>query len=212
MSCCKALQDAVPLEDFLPYILPQAPNAPPEMAAHYVRMAAIEFSRHTEAVTDEHCIDVQEGVADYCIDWPHCDLVPFAVKKVCYKRELKALRDRPCAGQCLPSYTYFFDAPNDLLISPVPSCDEEKALCVELALHPSQDTCSLPRALYDQYAETLGDGAASKLLLVKGADWYDPQSAGIYLRRFKNAVSSARTLITRRGALGPVKMRARAWI
>lgn len=215
MSCaCPAgLGDTVSLDDFLPYIQPQAPNAPAEMAAHYVRLAAIQFCRQTQILKERVCVDVQEGVHDYCLELEDCDLNTVSLANVCVGgRPYTATRTMPCdAGQGLAA-TYFYQHPHDLLIWPAPSCDEKAALCADVVVAPGQDACDLPRRLYDDFAEVLGDGGASKLLLVKGADWYDPQAAGIYLKRFMNGVRAAKALASRGSVNQPIYMRARRWV
>lgn len=199
MTCaCNRFAETVPLDDFLPYVLPQAPNAPAEMAAHYVRLAAIEFARETGVLRERVCVDAQAGVNDYCLEMDGCALNIVSLENVCCgARPLTALRQLPCARSSSPQNSYYFGPPRDLLLWPAPSHDAPGAICADVVLAPGQDACELPRTLYDDFAEVLGDGAASKLLLVKGADWYDPSAAGIYLKRYLNGRRSAKVLASR---------------
>lgn len=210
--CPTSLRDTVPLDDFLPYIQPQAPNAPAEMCAHYIRLAAIQLCREAQILKETVYADLQEGVQDYCIEIEQCDLQVIAVRRVCAGTiPLAALRDMPCDGEYV-GHSYFYEAPSDLLIWPAPSCDIERGLRIDVTLVPGQDACELPRVLYDLWAEALGDGAASRLLLVKGSDWYDPQAAGINLKRFMNAKRDAKVRASRNNVSGPIHMRSRRWV
>lgn len=215
MSCaCPAgLRDTVSLDDFLPYIQPQAPNAPAEMAAHYVRLAAIQFCRETQLLKERLCVDLQEGVHDYCLELDGCDLNIVSLTNVCMRgRQGAALRSMPCGTDNVSGCAYFYTHPHDLVVWPAPSSDEPGGLCADAVLAPGQDACELPRRLYDDFAEVIGDGAASKLLLIKGADWYDPQAAGIYLKRFMNGVRRAKVLASRGNVNQALMMRAPRWV
>lgn len=214
MSCCtKNGEDMVELEEFLPYAEVQAPNAPAEMVAHYIRTAAIHLCNKSAILKEHLKIDVQANVQDYCIDLDTCDLHLRSVIEVCYHgRRLTGLDRMPCDGECVRGSSFYFRKPNNLYIWPAPTEDCDNALTVHAVMQPGQDACKLPRVLYDEYAEILGDGAASRLLLVKGADWYDPQAAGIYLRRFTQGVRTAKIEAERNYVQGPQYMKARRWL
>lgn len=204
--------ECVELEEFLPYVLPQAPNAPAEMVAHYIRLAAIQLCRETGLLQRDVAMDVQAGVQDYCMEVDGCGETIISVREVCLNgMPLPALRSKPCAGAC-PGSGYFYTQPHELLIWPAPSCDAALGLTAVVNTIPGQDTCALPRVLYDNWAEVVGDGAASKLLLVKGADWYDTQAAGIYLKRYLNGKRDAKNSVARGNVRGATIMRTRRWV
>lgn len=212
MTCgCSTVDDMVALDEFVPYVLPSVPEAPEEMVAHYVRMAAIDFCRKTHVVKATVTFDLQKGVSDYCFDCIE-GLKPFTLNSVCVgSSKIPALRETPCPGpRC--AYGYSYNGEYDVLVFPAPKCDVPKGLSIEAVMQPDQDACELPRILYEQYAEALADGALHRMLSLPTSDWFNASVAGVHMRRYINAVTQAKLLVARRNVNGPLIAQAPRWI
>lgn len=209
--------NAVPLDEFVQYLLPSVHNAPVDICMHYIRTAAIEFARHTAVLKDLVSISVQANVGDYTIPCLNQQVNVYAVKSVSYiRRPLMKLDHNPIQDRWQGNFGYFdegywFEAPSELHIRPLHSFDVPNGITVEVVLQPSQDATSLPRRLYDDYAETIADGAMQRLLSMKTADWYDATEAGRAWKRFKNGKNVAKNLIMRGDSTQPVRARAPRW-
>jgi hypothetical protein len=63
-------------------------------------------------------------------------------------------------------------------------------IVVEAVLKPSMRAVEVPAFLFDDHADAIAHGAMSTLLLMKQADWYDAEQAGVSAGIFNGAVSA----------------------
>lgn len=203
MSCESCPTGKVSWVEFIPYISLEVQGVPDEIAAHNIRLAAIEFASRTGAIRQTVCIDAQACVDNYCVEFDDCYRVK-ALNRVCYGgRDYKAMRQW---SHCPPACSYFYEHPCDLYISPAPSCDERDAIEVEVVLIPGQDSCFVDRKIYDEYAEVIAHGARQRLLMIPDTEWYDPRMAGYYSAQFRKGIAQAKQDVMRRNNFGPMKM------
>lgn len=205
--------DAVPLNEFVQYVLPSIHNAPEDIAMHYIRVAAIEFARRVPVLKDIITIDSQAFVGDYQIPCINPQVTVYAVKSVSFMRnKLERLQYNPVQNQFTDSLPgYFFEAPSELFIRPTQRIDVQNGISVEVVLQPDQDATSLPLRFYQDYAHVLASGALNHLLLMKDSDWYDPKAAGINYKKFQNGMNTAKNLVLRGDSTNPVMARAPRW-
>lgn len=183
---------------FLPYIAPYVKGAPDTLMGHMARLAAIEFARDTGVVSRDVIIDAQAGVADYPLQVGDCYTVT-GIKSVCVNGcPVKVVRDVNCNVSRLRGYR--FVAPRDLYIYPAPMEDADGCIVVTATVIPGQDSCTVDPILYHEFAELIGDGAVSRLLMTRSASWYDPQNAQVFLAKFLAA--------SRKAKLSQVKQRS----
>lgn len=214
MSClCCDDADMAPLSDFVPFVSPSLTDAPDTLIQQFVRQAAIAFSRELSILKDTVTVDLQANVHDYTFDVGNPCLFARSAGEVriCGGRPLPRLRTRPNPGECDPA-GFWLNLPNEVYVIPHPRADVRDGLSIELILQPAQDASSLPRAFYDEFAELLADGALSRLLLLKDADWFDPRSAGIALKRYQKAVGSVRLMLQRGDDDRPLMAKAPRWV
>lgn len=205
MSCETDKPDMVPLDDFLPYVMHQISGLPAEVAAHHLRLSAIELARHTGILERTIFHTAQEGVGFYELH-VGCDEAIMSVRQVivngcCYQpyREL-------CA--CLPCNHYFYDKQVGLHVHPAGD-DRTRGIEVIAKVVPDQDTCHLDRCLYDVHAETVADGAMARLLAIPGAPWQDLGAQRLYARRFSQGRSAAAKLSGKQNMSGPLMVKKR---
>lgn len=218
MTCnCAWSDDAefVPLEDFIPDALLRAPNAPDEVVANAVRLAAIEFCRTAMPLARRLCVDAQEGVADYHLTLPD-EYHIVAIRSVCVgDTEYFPLGMASCTPRRAwhhRRFGYTYSQSTGVVLDPPPLRDAPGCLCISAIVQPGQRTCTLPRELYDDYLETLAAGAAARLLLMSTASWFDRTGAGIQQRIFRSGMVAAKSLHMRGQAVGPLMMQAPRFI
>lgn len=206
MACSSCPTGKVSWGEFIPYVSLYAQGVPDEVAADAIRRATIEFANKVDAIQQTICIDAQECVDHYCIEFDDC----YTVKRVCsvcvYDRRYEARREWE---HYPPDCSYYYEHPCDLYISPVANCDQKDGIEVEVTLIPGQDSCFVDRYIYAEYAEQIGYGALSRLLLIPDTNWYDPRSAGYYENRFRESIGSAKQEVSRGNNSEPMYARPR---
>lgn len=210
--------DKVTLEEFLPELRLLANNVPSDIAAAYIRTAAIEFAERTAAVKRSVFVDLQCGVQQYLLEPPDEDSSrTVSIDWICDTRGRRHyLRpNQPCELTCAcvcpgacdvgplqqtgpwPTQTVFlpmwFEQPNTLVVRQNVRFDGQTGLRVNLNVAPKRDACDLDRVLFERYLMTLVNGAAGYLLLQQKQDWYNPQLAKECERKFKIGMAQGAT-------------------
>ena len=204
MTCVSCPSGKVSWGQFIPYASMYAQGAPDEIIADAFRRATIEFAERTGVLRQTVCIDAQECVEHYCLEFDDCYTIK-AVNRVCvFGREYSTLR---CWEHCPPQCSYYYEHPCDLYIHPAPNCDQSDAIEVDVVLLPGQDSCFVDRIIYEEYAEDLAYGALSRLLLIPDTNWYDPRSAGLYDNKFRRSIARAKSTVARNNDFSPMHMR-----
>jgi len=208
MSCACEPVDGVPLEDFLPYVLPSVVGLPPEIAAHNIRMAAVAFVRQTQYLERTLFLDRQCGVVDYHLEVPDCYSIMSVSEVRVDGSPWRAERRLPARG----GSWFTFDKPDWLRLGCNPGDDLLKGIEVRVNVLPGQDSCELDRILYDQYADALQHGALENIYRMKSAPWYDPQLSMTHARLFRAAMSEAAGFAMKRHVSGPLVVKVRRFV
>lgn len=210
MTCTPCnMGEQVAWTEFVPYIALYVKGAPDATMIHAARLSAIELARTTKNLTREVVFDVQGNVPDYTIELPD-DYTVGAIKLVCCGgRPVSVMPERGCCER-----GYKFLPPSDIVISPVPQCDMPRFLYVTVHAVPGQDSCEIDRWYYEQFAELVADGAIYRLLLMKGASWYDAGLANTYRAKFYAGMKSLKTLRAKRNTTAATfaPNRTRMWL
>lgn len=93
-----------------------------------------------------------------------------------------------------------------ILLAPLPQDTLPLSLTLTLALQPAQTSESFPAWIYNQYADTLINGAVARLMLMNGRPWADPATGVDRRMAFKADTADARN--TAISALGIAPVRA----
>lgn len=191
MANC-SIKSTMGWDTFTPYIAPYVKGAPDVIMAHAARLAAIEFARSVNILSRVVYIDTQAGVADYPLEIDD-GYTAVAVRSVCLSgRELPLADSMLCRARCQSGFT--FSPELGLYINPAPSDDGKDCLVVTVTVVPGQDSCYVDPVLYNEFAEIIGDGAVSRLLLMNQASWYAPQLSREFLAKFVAAVKQAKII------------------
>lgn len=187
----------VPLDDFLPMVLPFARGASDLAAMTEVRNAAIEFCKKTKVWRE--LLEPQNlvaGVPDIELPLPDgSDLVEIA--EVFYHRDpldpvaeddLKLRGIYPGKTGTPECYTHHGDL-FILRVAPIPMISETQALTVRAVLMPPRDADELVDVLFRRYATEIADGALERLHNYD-EKWASRTKAGEYADKFRGACDS----------------------
>lgn len=188
MTCIVAEVEQVRFDELIPYIAVSVEGVPANVAGHNARLAAIELARTSQALKRTVWIDAQECVRAYPLILED-GYTALSINRVCYHQDLRAAPDMDCCR--LWSRSFYFERPRTLYISTTPSCDEPRAIEVNLSVIPDQDSCYLDKWFYDLYAEDIAHGAIRRLRLMADEPWYNPQLAMQHGNYFRRAVAEA---------------------
>lgn len=238
------IEEAVPqvsLDEFLPELFLSAPGLPQEIAASYIRQAAIEIAENANALRRYVRVDLQAGVSNYMVEPPDC------VRTIGISRVWGGMGGRGCGfgfgndgyrvipdetpvpfdgcltmplgccGGAFPDggggfgigtgYGIFpptarFRQPNELIVQPIPQCDGDLGLRIELIVAPRRDACTVDRVLFDRYAPGLVSGALMYLYRIPKQDWTDynlSQKMESEFNRWKSRAAGDKVLGAARG-------------
>lgn len=212
MACRCVDTELVPWSYFTDSVTLHAKNVPTDVAEHSIRQAAIEFARVTLSLQRDLYVDMQAGVWDYRLDVPD-DYTLHAVRSVQVEGCCLGARTRPPCGPCdMLLGEFYFEKPCSLLVGRTVPCDTQEALLARVVVIPGQQSCGIDKWVYDTWAEDIGNGALSRLLLMKDASWYSTGDAGIMLRRWKNALNRAKGAQAKSHVSGPTFMGRRRFV
>jgi hypothetical protein len=215
----------VPVDDFLDYVSAGVPHIDAQLVAHNIRVAAIEFARSTRYMVQRVHIDAQAGVPDYHIELPD-EYRIYSIAAVDYDGMVLQPDQLSPSGyrgsgigmsatyprQRGYNHTFGYSTQTGLMINPPPTQDGERCIGVNAIVIPTQDSCYLPRDLYDKFADIIGAGALAALMRNSQAKWYDLRNAGIYRRQFEQGIRRARDLAMTGGIAQPIKMKAHSYV
>lgn len=193
-------------EDFYPFILPEVIGCPEPVVDQAITSTIIDFCEKTLVhQVDLDPITVVKNVIDYDLDTPTQTLVT-KVMKVFYKNgEIPAVApDDVRVAQIYNKYyedaqpelgpprCYIQKDPRTLSIFPFPQETEKLALTLRAALKPTRSATRFDDILFEEYAETIGHGVVSRLVMSPGKTYTNIQLAGVKNLMYTAGVNVAR--------------------
>lgn len=190
-----------PLRDFLPLVLPHAPQCPNPVAIQYLRLAAIEWCERTRCWREIHTTTVDQQnktiVAPDYATIHEIELAEFTSASV-DKVELTPTQYSSLSisdlantdGEAGPPRYITQSADNVVSVYPY----QTGSLELSLFLKPISGTDPsianqniVPAHVFTQSAEKVAWGALARLLNLSNASWYDPNNAAVYQAKFDMA-------------------------
>ena len=209
IKCREQHAEMVGWAEFLPDVRPYVPGAPDDLIEHTIRAVSIEFCKRTKVLRRLYYADLYKGVEDYFIEPSDGYIVDVLMHASASGRALPPLQRYPASGRACGVY---FDRPSTIYVFPPPARDEPDGLELELALFPSQYSCSIEKSFFEDHAEEIGIGARAQLLMMPNVDWEDQRLGLRYSRWFKDAIIRTKVRLAKGNQAGPLIMRARrAW-
>lgn len=176
--------------DFLDYVLPQVPGATNEMALLEIKNTIIDFCEKSLILqTDLDPITTIPTISDYDLEPPNNRLV-VKIMKMWFKGvnlDPRALDEiytpspfNTNSGALVersdPRFYYQKDA-RTFSVYPIPNARDSLAITLRVALKPTRSATTIDDLIYEEYAETIGHGAITRLALSPDKPYSNPQLA-----------------------------------
>ena len=190
---------------FLDYVLPHVPGCTNEMALLEIKSTIIEFCEKSLILqTDHDPVTAVSGTIDYDLEPPKDRLV-VRVMKAWYKgQELEEMApddiDTPSVYNQNSGYhvhradplQFFQKDARTFSVYPIPNETVRQSITLRVALKPTRSATTIDDLIYEEYAETIGSGAISRLALSPGKPYSNPQLANAHHALFHAGLNVAR--------------------
>lgn len=186
----------VPLSHFYPHVMPFAAGASEMLVEQYLVSTAIDFCANSLIVqADLDPLSLIPGIVEYELDNPGQQKIHMLMHAYHGARELEIVtadmaHANPAhygnwfyAGAEVPTGTpsqIFQKNERTVLVNRAPHDLEPIILTLSAALKPDRRATQLADILFDDYADTLALGVASKLLMLPNQAFSNPQLAAVY--------------------------------
>jgi hypothetical protein len=181
------------LDLFFPYVLPHVHGASDPAVIQALRQACIDFCKETDLVQRVAGVDVTAAAQSYAVPIP-ADMVFNRLLAVAWQgRWLSAVTpsdvesDVVLMGVAIGAVTpetgspiaYFQKTPTDpgFSIYPIPDTTLALGFTTKVSFYPTQTTTTVDDVLFDEYADTIGAGAALRLMGTPGQTYTSPNTA-----------------------------------
>jgi len=203
---------------FFPYLIPLVPHVADPVAEQAVRDACIEFCKES-LIWQEPMdpISSLKGEGVYELDVPtntnlthvvdlfyeERRLEKKSVSEIAarYHRDWMLREGTPCVFTMLN--------PNEVTLVPKPDKGITGALTGLLAFAPMRKSTTIIDYVFEDYAEEIARGAASKLMLIPNQSWTDATMGGIYRKQFLSDCANARAHVNAGQVRAPISVHLR---
>jgi len=191
---------------FLPYVLEDVKDVPKQFAENAIRDAVIEFCERSFLwIIRSDPSDLLVGESLYGFNTPagtkmirinrveatatptagYCEVVPIAYEEF--------LRKYPNYSTITSSYPthYIAQEPGIIMVFPTPTADVIGGIKAEISIAPTRLATACPDFIFEQYAEAIGFGAKSKLMLSTNKPWSNAEAGMLYEQKFRAGISKA---------------------
>lgn len=203
----------IPISDFFLHVYPDVIGCPEAYVKDAIRGSIIEFCDRSMAYQQVYvCADILADEPKYALNYISADLTvaqPLTViiaytdpeteqevYKVLEKTNEQDLDTLDPAWRTqtadVPS-RYFFEMPNVIRLVERPTKDIPQGLHVRVAAKPSRSTNSVPTFLFNEWLDTIVDGALYRLHAMSGKSWSRPEMVSYYIRKFTAGISRAKS-------------------
>lgn len=185
-------------DDFIPLLLPHVSGAPNATMKLYLAQAAAEFFARTYVWRREiDPISLTRGVAEYDIDVYVCGGLVEDIKSVILddvaqplqRIQIDAVPVNHTATTGTPRSYWLID---DRAIGLFPTPDRRYILRASAVLKTSRAATEVDDWVFEEWADAIVAGAASRIVDIPGKEWSNPALAAEYRMRFEKAIVGAR--------------------
>jgi hypothetical protein len=100
---------------------------------------------------------------------------------------------------------------NEVTLVPKPDKAITGALTGLLAFAPTRKSTTIIDYVYEDYAEEIARGAASKLLVIPNQQWSDLKTALLYRKQFTSDMANARAHVNQGQVRAPISVHLRRY-
>lgn len=202
----------IPIADFFLHVYPDVIGCPESYINDAIRGSVIEFCDKAMAYQQVYvCASIEEGEAKYAVNYISADLTAAqpltvvitdgadpdnCVYKVLTKtneQDLDTLEPNWRLLEAEYPSRFFFEMPNVIRLVERPTKSIINGLHIRVAARPSRDASTFPTFLYNEWLDTIVDGALYRLHSMSGRSWARPEMVNYYLRRFRAGISRAKS-------------------
>lgn len=190
---------------FLDYVLPHVPGCTNEMALQEIKNTIIDFCEKSLILQADHDpVTAIVGQIDYDLEPPKDRLV-VRVMKAWYKGQLLEEMapddiDTPSVYNQQSGYhvhrgdplQFFQKEARTFSVYPIPNETVKQSITLRVALKPTRSATTIDDLIYEEYAETIGSGAISRLALSPGKPYSNAGLANAHRALFQAGLNVAR--------------------
>lgn len=196
------------LNDFVPLTLGLRGlvGVPAAIAEEAIRQAAIDLCDRGAVWEFRFTLQTQPRVHRYPLLIPEAASV-VGIKSITlcdevYVPDIVGARMCGCGGRSFTLYGL-----RAIHVYPVPDEEDPAYADIEIWLKPTIDACELPNLLYEEWADAIADGAASRLFAMPKQDWSNAGLTQRYAQMFQNDITRAKNKRVLGRTAGPLMMR-----
>jgi len=191
-----------PLDDFLPYVIPDCPGVSDIGASDALISAMVEFCNRSLVLQRDHDpIDARAYHSDYELSPPE-QMIVAKVMKAWFRGSVltpMAPDDMDDPGLYNPAMGGYEGAPlqyvmrdeRTLSLWPRPQADEAAVITLRVALRPSRKATAVEDVLFEDWVDVVAAGAKAALQMVPGKTYSNPVAAKYNDDQFKAGTNRA---------------------
>lgn len=205
---------------FFPYLIPLVPHVADPVAEQAVRDACIEFCKES-LIWQEPIdpIDSIQGEPVYELDVPtgtnlaHVVDLYYDERRLMKKSvsEIAARYSRDWMRASGTPTVFTMLNPNEVTLVPKPDKGVTDALTGLLAFAPTRKSTQIIDYVFEDYAEEIARGAASKLMAIQNQQWTDLKAALMYRKQFLSDCANARAHVNQGQTRAPISVHLRRY-
>jgi hypothetical protein len=208
----------VAYSSFFPYLIPLVPHAADPVAEQAIRDACIEFCKESLIWREQmDPISTIKGEGVYELDVPTNTHLTNVVDLYYEQRrlekksvsEIAAKYDRDWMLREGTPIVFTMLNPNEVTLVPKPDKAIGGALTGMLSFTPTRKSTAVIDYVFEDYAEEIARGAASKLMLIPNQSWTDAATALGYRKQFLSDCANARAHVNQGQVRAPISVHLR---
>lgn len=193
--------------DFFEYVIPDVPGCPAITAELAIKNAVIEFCEKSLILQEDHDpVTVAKGIIDYDLEPPLAQTLVVKIMKMFYREyPMDPISPDEVLSASLYNRLYPDARPEEgppklytqknartFTVYPVPKETERLAITMRVALKPTRAATQVDDIILEEYAETIANGALSRLLLQPQKPYTNANLAAVKDAMFKQGLNVAR--------------------
>ena len=203
------------LSAFVPLVLPHVPGAPDVAALLAIRRAILEFCKRAPVWQSFKVADLIAHTSSYTVS-PETNGVVHSIQAV----KLNGMPLRPLqlvglaaqglgTGEATPT-GYYVSAPGVVTLCPTPDVGGVGALAFFCTNIPTATCTAIPDFMFNNYCQTVIDGALAYLLSTPNKAWFQADLAAWYQSVFNSGIATA-SMDAAQG-FGRTPLRTKVWV
>lgn len=209
---------SVGFDEFLPNILLEASDCPPEVAEHVVLTTLRDFCRKTRIWQEQ--LDAETliaGLAEYDLVFDDEEVSKVAIVEARYNGvEIPVVSEKSMSQKVKGWRSDEGETPLcivDLVgdrfrVYPIPTVREQSAIELDVALMPSPDGSVVGNIVLDEFQEAIGFGSLFRLQKMPNKEWTNPQSAMLNEKFYRRERANAKNRVAKDFSNGSLYVRS----